>query len=292
MMNPKNSPPQHLDALVALVRHEFPYMTQQFQVGAKYLTDFPAEVPISSMRKIARQAQVQPATLVRLAQHLGFDGWESLKEVFVQSFRQTPKLYTLQAKKVVRSKSPQAMIGKALTVQACNLATLEELNAGRMPVAVDLLANARYVHVAGFRACFAPAFSFHYLYRLFRPTVGMLRGDVGTLEMECRALAADDILVVMSFAPYSHESLQVTQAAHKAGCKVLAICDSVLAPIALKADAILLFSTDTPSFFPSLTSAQALIEVLIEQLVVKSGKQAVGQIERSEIQLHQTGAYL
>ncbi len=35
-----------------------------------------------------------------------------------------------------------------------------------------------------------------------------------------------------------------------------------------------------------------MIEVLIEQLVVKSGKHAAGQIERTEMQLHQTGAYL
>ncbi|GAB2887260.1 MurR/RpiR family transcriptional regulator [Paralcaligenes sp. KSB-10] len=288
----ENNPPQHLDELVALVQREFPRMTQQFQVGAKYLIDFPAEVPIASMRKIAGQAGVQPATLVRLAQHLGFEGWEPLKEVFVQSFRQTPKLYTMQARKVVRSKNPRTMVGKTLASQARNLALLDELNGERLPGAVDLLLKARRVHVAGFRSCFAPAFAFHYLYRLFRPSVLMLRGDAGTLEMEVRALDAADAVVVISFAPYSQEALQVAQAAHKAGCKVLAICDSVLAPMAHEADGVLLFSTETPSFFPSVAAAQALIEVLIEQLMVKSGKQAVSEIELAETQLHQTGAYL
>src|SRR3546814_9121990 len=57
-------------------------------------------------------AKVQPATLVRLAQSLGFDGWASMKEVFVQSFRQTPKIYSNQAKKMVRSKSRAGMVGK------------------------------------------------------------------------------------------------------------------------------------------------------------------------------------
>src|SRR3546814_4440385 len=87
------SPPKDFDELTRRLRQDFSTMTNQFQVGAKYLLDFPAEVPIASMRKIARQAKVQPATLVRLAQSLGFDGWASMKEVFVQSFRQTPKIY-------------------------------------------------------------------------------------------------------------------------------------------------------------------------------------------------------
>lgn len=288
----KIDPPQHLDELVALVRKEFPGMTQQFQVGAKYLIDFPAEVPIASMRQIARQAQVQPATLVRLAQYLGFEGWEALRQVFVQSFRQAPKLYATQARKVLRSKSPAAMLGKNLAAQAHNLALLENLNAERMPAAVELLCAAPRVHVAGFRACFAPAFAFQYLYRLFRPSVDMLRGDAGTLEMELRALGEGDAVVVMSFAPYSQEALRVVQAALKARCTVLALCDSVLAPIATDAGAVLLFPTDTPSFFPSVASAQVLVEVLIEQLMARSGRQAVSEIELAEAQLRQTGAYL
>src|SRR3546814_8724461 len=68
------SPPKDFDELTRRLRQDFSTMTNQFQVGAKYLLDFPAEVPIASMRKIARQAKVQPATLVRLAQSLGFDG--------------------------------------------------------------------------------------------------------------------------------------------------------------------------------------------------------------------------
>ena len=288
----KNQPPQHLDELVALVQKEFPGMTQQFQVGARYLIDFPAEVPIASMRQIARQSGVQPATLVRLAQYLGFEGWDSLKQVFVQSFRQTPKLYAAQARKVLRAGSPNAMFAKNLASQARNLARLEDLDAERLPAAVELLSAASRVYVAGFRACLGPAFAFQYLYRLFRPTVSILRGDAGTLEMELRALEQGDAVMVMSFAPYSQEALRVVQAAQKARCRVLAVCDSVLAPIAVNADAILLFPTETPSFFPSVAAAQALVEVLVEQLMARSGKRAVNEIEQAEAQLRQTGAYL
>ncbi|MDH4868946.1 DNA-binding protein, partial [Alcaligenes nematophilus] len=73
--------------------------------------------------------------------------------------------------------------------------------------------------------------------------------------------------------------------------QILAICDSLLAPIAQQADATLLFGTDSPSFFPSLVAAQALVEVLLEQVLAKAGSRAVSGIELVENQLHQSGAY-
>lgn len=291
-MNPEKSPPEPLEALITRVQAQFPHMSAQFRVGAKYLIDFPYEVPIASMREIARQARVQPATLVRLAQYLGYDGWEALKDVFVQSFRQTPRLYAAKARKAVYSRNPDTRVSELVAAQAHNLNLLEQHNAAALPRAVDLLAKAATVHIGGFRACFVPGFTLHYLYRLFRPSVTMLRGDAGTLELELRAIVPADAVVVMGFTPYSQESLRVAQAAQKVGCKVIAITDSAVAPIALHADCSLLFSTESPSFFPSIAAAVALVEILIEQLAIKGGIGAVRAIELAETQLHQTGAYL
>src|SRR5690606_6080812 len=270
----------------------FADMTPQFQVGARHLLDFPLDVPVASMRKIAEQAGVQPATLLRLAKSLGYAGWPELKAVFVQAMQQSPKRYADRARELMRGKQPRNAVARAVTAQADNIRLNETTNAQALPRAVQLLARARQVHVAGFRASHAPAFLFQYQYRLFRPSVTLLRGDAGTLEMELRALGKGDMVVIVGFAPYSNEALRVAQAARAAGCRILAICDSAVAPIALQADCVLLFATDTPSFFPSSAAASALVELLIEQLLAKAGKQAVSRIEAAENQLHQTGAYL
>ncbi|MYN14002.1 SIS domain-containing protein [Pusillimonas sp. TS35] len=294
-MNSPSSPdtaPRTLQALTARLQREFSAMTPQFQVSARYLLDFPAEIPLASMRKIATQAGVQPATLVRLAQSLGYEGWDGLKRVYVQSLQAIPKRYAAQARKLVRQPSAPDALARSVAMQADNLRLLEHLNDGRMAEAVGLLAQARHVHIAGFRASFAPAFTFQYLYRLFRPTVSLLRGDAGTLEMELRAVSKADAVAVIGFAPYSRESLRVVQAARKADARVLAICDSLVAPIALDADCVLVFSTETSSFFPSSAPALALVEILIEHLLARAGPAAVQGLQRAEAELHETGAYL
>lgn len=289
-MSKKNRPPQDVDTLIQRLQADFAAMPPQFQIGARYLIDHPHEVPIASMRTLATQAGVLPATLVRLAQSLGFSGWTELKAVFVQSLHASPMAYTDSAKAVLKDRNkPLAMLQRAVQAQAQNVSKLAEQNATSMAQAVDLLVKAKRVYVAGFRASHAPAFTFYYLYRLFRNPITMLRAEAGTLEMELRALEAGDVVVLVAFAPYSQEIVRVYEAALESGCKVIALCDSQVAPIALEANCNLIFSTEVPSFFPSSTAAVALVEGLIEQILARTGKKAVMDLQSMENQLHQTG---
>lgn len=283
--------PRSLQELTERLQADFVDMPPQFQIGARYLLDNPSEVPVSSMRKIAQKAGVQPATLVRLAQSLGYKGWTGLKDVFVHSLHAESHAYALQARRVVRRRNQPDRMAKAVQAQALNVQKLTELNGDRMKRAVDILVKARRVYVAGFRASYASAFTFHYLYRFFRPSVTMMRSEAGTFEMELRTLRSGDVIVLIAFAPYSQEIVQVYEAARKTGCKILSLCDSPVAPIALEADCNLLFSTEMPSFFPSCTASVALVEVLVEQVLARTGRRAISGLEHAETQLEQIGAY-
>jgi len=291
MTSPQNSAPRTVDALTQRLQTDYATMSPQFQIAARFVLDHPDDIALVSMRELATRAGVKPATLVRLSQSLGYEGWAGLKEVFVKALQRGPKAYAEQAKLVVRSRNPKGMAEKTVLAQSHNIQALITQNEERLPQALDLIVKAKRVFVAGFRASYAAAFSFHYLYRLFRPSVTMLRSDAGTLEVELRTLGPGDIVVLIGFAPYSHEVVRVYEAARAANSKVLAICDSLVAPIALEADQVLLFNTDVPSFFPSSSASVALVELLVEQLLVKTGKRAVSGIEEAEKQLHQTGAY-
>lgn len=291
-MNTNNlSTPKTVDALTQRLQNDFVNMSPQFQVGVRYLLSHLEDIPLVSMRELASRAGVQPATLVRLAQSIGYGGWADFKQVFVNALQRGPKGYAEQAKEVVKSRNPKRTFEKTVAAQSLNLQALVDLNADRFPEAIELIVKAKRVFVAGFRASYAAAFSFHYLYRLFRPSVIMLRSDAGSLELELRTLGPGDIVVLIAFAPYSHEVVRVYEAALAANAKVLAICDSVVAPIALEADQSLLFNTNVPSFFPSSSASVALVEILVEQLLLKTGKRAVTGVEAAENQLHQMGAY-
>lgn len=290
-MSPDN-PPDSFDQLIDHLRKVYPALSPQFQNAARYLLNQPRNVPILSMRKIAADAGVQPATLVRLAQHLGYSGWQDLRELFVNAVHGSAQLYAERARKVIGTGKTARLQAEILAAQFKNLEHTSAQNTQSLPVAAELLTRAANVYIAGFRASYPIAFGFHYVYRLFRRTTSLIRGEAGTLELELRSLTAKDAVLLISFAPYSQEITQIARAAHAAGCKVVALTDSTVSPVALDADCTLVFSTESPSFFPSTAAATALTEALLEQLLAKKGKGAIKAIEHAEGQLHHSGAYL
>ncbi|GAB4449524.1 MAG: MurR/RpiR family transcriptional regulator [Rhodocyclaceae bacterium] len=266
-------------------------MSPQFRLAARYLLEHPQDIAVESMRSIAGRIGVQPPTMVRLAQSLGFDGWPQLRALYVERVRSRPEPYALRARDLVRRGDPKALIAESLRAQQANLERAQAEDPGAQVRAARMLARARTVHVAGFRACHAIAFAFHYLYRLFRDSVCLLAGEAGTLEMQLRSIGPKDATVIISFAPYSREARLVATAARRTGGRIVAITDSMVAPIALAADETILIPVASTSFFPSITPGIAVAETLIEILVSMGGEATVGRIENAERQLRESGAY-
>ena len=284
--------PDSFDQLAALIRARFSELSPQFQMGAAFLLDHPDEVAVSSMRKVAERAQVQPASLVRLSQQLGFPGWNELRNLFVARVRTRPEPLTTRARSLVKANAKDALANDLLIAQQHNLDVTAAHN-GRVTVeTARLLRRAPHVHVAGFRSCYAVAFGLVYGYRLFRSSVSLLSGEAGTLEMQLRTIARDSATIVISFAPYSVEAARVAEAALEKGSKLIAITDSAVSPIAQNADKVLIFSHESPSFFPSLVAATAIAESLVAHLLALEGSEAVAQLEIAEQSLHAKGAYV
>ncbi len=286
------SPYADVEALLLHLKHQFETLSPQFRLGAKYLLDNPGEIPVRSMRKVAVDAQVQPITLIRLARLLGFEGWQDLREFFVGGFRDNATQLSSRARKLISEPGSDRILAAMLEAQQQNLMALSLQEKGGIDRAAALINAAPNIHVAGFRSSYPIAFTFYYLYRLFRSSVHLIQGTAGTLELEMRPLEQGDAVLMVSYEPYSQEINRVADTAHNAGCKLIAITDSLVSPIALKADCSLLFSAGSPSFFPSTAGGIALVEILLAHLLAEKGEEAIKAITRTEGQLHETGAYM
>jgi DNA-binding MurR/RpiR family transcriptional regulator len=275
-----------------LILERFPSLSPTMQQAARFVVDHPNDVVIASMRTLAERAGAQPATFVRLAQQLGYAGWPELKSAFADDLGLNSSRYGQRAKGLAERGHDAALVGEMFTAQHRNLDATQAQSALSMREAAKVLKRAKAVHVAGFRASFPVAYSLHYGLRLFRNSVALIDGQAGSLEFQLRAIDKSDAVVVISFAPYSRESLQVLEAARGAGARVIAFTDSSASPLALGADVAVLFSVDSPSFFPSVAAGVAATEALLEILVAESGANVAEAIERAEQQLFDSGAYL
>ncbi len=274
------------------IRNSFAELSPGHQKVARFILDRPNDVVTSSMRTVAERAGTIPSTLVRFAQHMGYGGWPALKQALVEEMGLAPQQYGERAKSLVGRAADETLVGEMFNVHRFNLQATERKNDAAFARASRMLEKAPTVHVAGFRACFPVAFSFVYIYRLLRQSVLLVDGNGGSLEMQLRGVQPKDAVVVISFVPYSREALQACKAARAAGASVIAITDSSASPISLMADETLLFTIDSPSFFPSILAAVAVAEALLLLLASRAGKSGVKRIHRSGSELFATGAYL
>ena len=192
------------------IRQRFAELSPALQQVARFVLEHPNDVVTASMRSVGTRAGSPPATLVRFAQWLGFDGWPQLKQAFAQDMGLgSDEAYGQRAKALVGRAGDHDLVGETFEVHRRNLEATERRLGDALQQACALLEKARSVHVAGFRASYPVAFSFVYVYRLLRASVHLLDGQGGTLEMQCRAMERGDALLVVAFAPYSREALAV-----------------------------------------------------------------------------------
>lgn len=270
----------------------FRELSAELQRAAEFSLQNTNQLVVLSMRAFAAEAGVKPATLLRLAQRLGYNGWGELKDAFIDELGLRNDTYVSKAEKLIAKGTQPQLYEEVFQAHQANLAFSQNENHQAMEQAVSLLDAAENVYICGFRASFPIAWSLFYVYRLFNRQVSLIDGLASNIEVFTRELTAQDCLLLTSFAPYSRESLDVLRAAQQAGATIVAITDSPVSPLAQAADCTLLFSTDSPSFFPSVVSGMGLAECLLAMLVARHGRDAVSKIENAERYLIDSGAYV
>lgn len=287
-----SGPETSFEAAQAHILAALPDLSSELRKAARFLVDHPNEVPLVSMRVLASRSGVTPTTFVRLARRLGFGDWAALRKPFASRLRAGNATFAAKADELVL-RGPQAIFGESLRSSAASLAAAEAANDGRdIERACAILQRAQRIRVAGFRSCRAPAHAFVYLCRMFRQDVTLLGSDGGALEAELAGLGKKEAVVVIGFTPYSRELGPVVDAAQRHGVPIIAIADSVAAPIARPAEVTLRFSTDSPSFFPSVAAALAIVEALAATMLARSGPAAAARVRDTELELQALGAYL
>jgi DNA-binding MurR/RpiR family transcriptional regulator len=256
--------------------------------AARYIAAHPFDAVSTPMRALARQTGHSPSTFTRLAQGLGHAGWDELRAVLIDQTRRERSAAPFSEWPLSAS-VPETIARAMVTADAKALAAIDTAALG---VAAALIEQAPRIFVAGFRSCHAPAHLFYYLYRLFRPEVSLLGAAGGVLDLEVGGLRRDDVMMLICFDPYSRDLLLTARAARAAGCAIIAVADRESAPIVEEATQVLLFSTISPGFFPSLTACNALLQALAALLYARAGQEGRAQLKHTEARIEAHTAYI
>jgi DNA-binding MurR/RpiR family transcriptional regulator len=272
---------------------QFESLSPALQKAARWVRDHPLEAGLYPLRECARRARVPPAALTRVAQSVGFDGFESfrapLRAALSAGDAYADRARALQTRNAQRAEHNHAELHEH---QRANLDSIARLNtpATLQAVAQAMLASRR-VAVLGLRASFGIAAHLHYTYQLAAGNSVLLTDSDGTLFDQLDLLSRDDLLVAITIYPYTRRTVEAVRRAAQAGIRVVALTDSAVAPIARGAWQQLLCATDSASFFQSMVGALALAETLVAEVAICGGRAVVDRLQRVQQRLNDQQAY-
>ncbi|WP_249978274.1 MurR/RpiR family transcriptional regulator [Vreelandella olivaria] len=254
------------DPLREQVIAQFDAMSPQLQQAARYILEHPDEVALVSMRELARHAAVQPATMTRLAKFLGLQGYDDIRAHHAEALRRGNDGFAAKVRQRVTSvtEATESDIAyhmlNGLSAQISQLCEPDTLR--RLTATANRLASARKVYVLGLRSCHSVAWHFHYVMSLLGDRSVHLDGPGGTGGDALIRAKPEDVVLVVSIKPYAVDTLELAQLAKDKGLDILSITDSEVSPLVGISTHTILCSTESYSFFHTLTPALAVSEVL------------------------------
>jgi len=267
----------------------FDTMSAQLQTGARYVLARPRDVALLSMREQARQAGVQPATMTRLAKHLGMDGYDDIREMYAAAVRDGDLGFAGKAgvqvvsQKLRGDKALAAEMLKSLRGQIDRLATPDGLD--RLVLAAKTLASARRIYCLGLRSSHSIAWHLHYVLTLVGERSVHIDGIAATGADVLAKAGGRDVLLVASVLPYTRLTVELAEYAVEQGIPVVAITDSEVAPLAQLAQHVVIVPTDSPSFFHAMSPAFAVAEVLGAIIAGRGGEAALATLRHTDAHL-------
>lgn len=272
--------PRDFDSLRSVIIERKETMPKRLAQVAAYALGHPDEIAFGTAASIASAAEVQPSTLVRLAHHLGFDGFSDLQTVFRERLRERTlsyedRLATLE--QGTDGDGENELLGGFIAAASQSVARLATtIDRDVFSRAVGLLAGAETIFLVAKRRSYPLTAHMAYAFGKLGIRHQMIASPNG-IDGELAGFATPrDAAIAVSFSPYAAESLGQAQALSERGVPIVAITDSAFSPLAGCATHWFEVAEADYGGFRSLSASMALAMALPVAIAEKRRQQERG----------------
>ncbi len=267
---------QVLDTLFKLI----PELSPKLRVVARLILDKPNCVATMSMRALAREAGVTPPTMIRMANRLGFERYVEFRRVFQDAVTHPDfdqKASLLQEAAILSGES--AVIGELSEAVQTNVNTFyRHIDLESLSTAADLILNSSSTYIAASGALHWIASYMQYVGRMIVPHLRAPRASGSPLVEGFYPISKSDIVFGISVHPYARQTIEAIEYSISKEAKFIYLTDSRAAPLSSKAEVLLITSTKSPQFFPSMVSVVAAIEALTAIIAARGGSKSIAAL--------------
>ena len=278
-------PPESLEELRLIIMDiqaghlDLPLGNQSLKAITSML-DNPRLVSLHTISELAETYGVSPATITRLSRMLGFNGFKAFQKLFKSNLSANSAFYSGHAQR----QAGQQGVTLGIDVAKENLDALGEfIEPEQLTQVAKVLLKARNVHCFGYRQSFGLAHFLAYGLGLLRQQVHLLNTSWQGLAYALGQLGPRDVLVGISFAPYSTSTVRMLQSVHRLEVPMVIITDSHSSPIARLGDHFLRVPAESDFFSNSFVASSMLMELILSRVAQLMGNRGVEQLQQHEM---------
>jgi len=249
--------------LMRTIQLKFPRLSKGQKLIAEYILKHYDKAAFMTAAKLGISVGVSESTVVRFANELGFSGYPKLQKALQELIKN--KLTTVQRIELSNDfVSEETALKGVLKSDMENIrATLEKINHKTFEDVVNSIFSAKKIYIIGLRSSTALSEFLGFYLNLILDNVHVVGYGVSDIFEQLINISENDLVIGIGFPRYAARTIESLSFAKSRGAKVAAITDSLLSPLAARADYTLIAQSNMASFVDSLVAPLSVINALI-----------------------------
>jgi DNA-binding MurR/RpiR family transcriptional regulator len=269
--------PRDFQSLKTRILERGPSLPKRLTQVATFALEHPDEIAFGTVASIAAAADVQPSTLVRFSQAMGYQGFSELQDVFRDRLRDRlpnyeERIAQLRQHAAAASKSNVIFHGFSEAAQKSLLNLQERLEPAKLDAAVALLSRAETIYLLGLRRSFPISSYMAYAFGKLGIRNVLVEATGGLAQEELAFAGKRDAVIAISFTPYASETVALAQSVAGRKVPMVAITDSGFSPLATISDIWLEVAEANFEGFRSLAASMSLAMTLTVAVAEMRGR--------------------
>ncbi len=213
--------------------------------------------------EVAATLQTSEATVIRFAIRLGYRGYPDLRRQLHHMIHDDLTSIDLLSRPLRAHGRRRDTLASVVQAQMAQVRTVADLSRDDFTRVVKGLHGAPRVYVVGHRAsASAAAFLGYWLGKVHPDVVTLSQG--GSLEYDVfRSVPTGSWLMAIAFPRYPRETIELLDFAREERATVTAITDSVVSPVAKRADIVFPLPNEPMTFVDGSCATHALLAALL-----------------------------
>lgn len=248
---------------------------------ARFILDNRYFVSVASAQAVGERVGVSAATVVRLAQRLGYEGFTHLQEAIRAQFPRYLTMVERGRQRLAELPAADGLTERVFATDMHNLQeTLENLSEEKLAAAAEAIMAARQVVIVGGGLSAAPVTYLAHSLRSMGFNARAAAGGGVDVAAEVAQLNGDTLVIAIDMWRYLRATVYAMSVARERGLPTIAITDSLMSPLAQLAEHVFIVSTNGVAHHLSPTAIFALINAFLAVLSSRLPEQTLQALQR------------